>query len=596
VRGAHGALAALLLALGGVGSALLCIADLQTAHVSRWQPLWVAAGVAAITLAGALCRPLDAVTVADGRRVGRLASPLLLGAGIALGHRCAVLAAPLAARTLPAADSNGHALALLAVGGSGTLIVVMTAFTLFERRMQRALRRAVLAMEASASTDALTGLANFAAFERRLADAAGEADADRGTMTLLYVALDGLKPINESFGRAVGDALLKEVARRLVALRGTGQELARVGGDEFALLWPGECDRERLAGYAQRVLAAVSQPTAIDGGPAITLSCSIGLVSYPQHGAHTLMLVQGETAAQAVKKAGGGAAGFFHPRMLSGTREQLELLQDLRQAVGARQLELHYQPKIDAASGAVTGCEALMRWNHPKRGMVSPGTFIPLAERHGLITALGDWLIDEACRQIRAWRDEGLRMRVAINLSVHQLRQPDLAQCIARALDVHRINAQLLTCEITESLAMEDSAQTMRCFEQLARVGVRLSIDDFGTGYSSLAYLRKLPAEELKIDRSFVLDLETSADARAVVDAVVKLAQALGLKVVAEGVETEGQQRILRALGCDQLQGFLFGKPMPAQALGVWAMTDEGPSALAFRPSLFGETQPAELH
>ena len=236
-----------------------------------------------------------------------------------------------------------------------------------------------------------------------------------------------------------------------------------------------------------------------------------------------------------------------------------------------------------------------MRWHHAQRGTVSPEVFIPLAERYGLIQTIGNWLVEEACRQIRAWRNEGLRMRVAINLSVHQLRQPDLAARIAAALKRHRLEPRVLTCEITESVAMDDSHDTLKVIEQLAAVGVHLSIDDFGTGYSNLSCLRKLPAEELKIDRGFVLDLETSGDARAIVDAVVKLAQAIGLKVVAEGVETEQQQHILRQLGCDELQGYLFARPMSARALAHWAMSHEGPRALDFRASLFGETRAVEL-
>jgi diguanylate cyclase len=222
---------------------------------------------------------------------------------------------------------------------------------------------------------------------------------------------------------------------------------------------------------------------------------------------------------------------------------------------------------------------------------VSPAVFIPIAERYGLINAIGRWVIDEACRQARAWRDTGLRMRVAINLSVHQLRQPDLAEWIAAALQRHQINPDLLTCEITETSAMDDIEITMRVLGQLDQVGVHLSIDDFGTGHSSLAYLRKLPADELKIDRSFVMDLETSEEARKVALAVVNLAKALDLKVVAEGVETEAQNKILRDFGCDQLQGYLFAKPMSAKALALWAMNDVGPRTLNFRDSLFKETE-----
>ena len=255
--------------------------------------------------------------------------------------------------------------------------------------------------------------------------------------------------------------------------------------------------------------------------------------------------------------------------MMSGARDQFDLLRDLRRALAEGQLHLVYQPKVHAPSGEITGAEALMRWEHPERGLVGPTVFIPIAERFGLIGAIGNWLIDEACRQAGQWRDEGLRMRVAINLSAHQLRHADLADRIDAALRRHDINPQLLTCEITESVAMEDASNAIRMVERLSQLGVNISIDDFGTGYSSLSYLRKLRAGELKIDRSFVLDLETSADARAVVDAVVKLAQALGLKVVAEGVETEAQHQILRSFGCHELQGFLFARPMSALALSA---------------------------
>ena len=326
------------------------------------------------------------------------------------------------------------------------------------------------------------------------------------------------------------------------------------------------------------------------------LGASIGVVLYPRDGSLSAAMANAEAASHYAKRNGGSTFAFFEPRMLGDAREQVELLRDLRHAVAKNQLELVYQPKVHAPSGEIMGAEGLLRWHHPERGMVSPASFIPLAERHGLIVTLGQWVIEEACRQARAWRDQGLRMRVAINLSVHQLRQPDLAERIAAALKRHQINPNLLTCEITESAAMEDAEGTQAILERLAAVGVHLSIDDFGTGFCNFAMLRKMPAEELKIDRSFVLDLETSADARAVVDAVVKLGQALGRKVVAEGVETEGQAQVLRALGCDVLQGYLYAKPMSARALALWAMNDVGPRAIEFSASLFQETQPVSVH
>ena len=236
-------------------------------------------------------------------------------------------------------------------------------------------------------------------------------------------------------------------------------------------------------------------------------------------------------------------------------------------------------------SGQITGAEALVRWNHPTRGMISPAVFIPVAERFGLISPLGYWVIEEACRQVRDWLDQGLRMRVAVNLSMQQLRQDDLVPRIRAALESHRIDPSLLTFEITESVAMEDN--TMRAFSALAGVGVSLSIDDFGTAYSNFAALRKLPAKQLKIDRSLFTDIHESGDALAVVDAMIKMAHALGLKVVAEGVETERQRDLLLALHCDEFQGYLFGRPMTAHMLSLWALGEGETHPVEFRPSLY---------
>jgi len=278
-------------------------------------------------------------------------------------------------------------------------------------------------------------------------------------------------------------------------------------------------------------------------------------------------------------------------------REQAELLQDLRHALERGQLELYYQPKIDARSLQVTAAEALLRWKHPRRGMVSPAVFIPLAERHGLIAEIGLWVIEEACRQAAQWRRGGLRMRVAVNISGHQLRHDGLVQRIEAALKRHGIPPGRLTCEITESVAMEDTRQTRAAFERLRRAGLHISIDDFGTGHSSLAVLRRLPAAELKIDRAFVTDLATSAEARSIVKTIVELAGTLHLRVVAEGVETEDQRDQLVALGCDELQGHLFARPMTAASLALWADTDSetGAAEPMFRASLFEATANAPL-
>jgi diguanylate cyclase (GGDEF)-like protein len=462
-----------------------------------------------------------------------------------------------------------------------------------ESRLKASLQRAKSELDKQSLRDPLTELPNRSMFEGTLAQCVQRADASGERLALLLINLDGFKPVNESFGHRAGDRVLREIAARLRSL-GQAHMVARLGSDEFLLLLPDDPSAEDASGMAARILASTCLPCRIDGREAI-VTCSIGIAKYPEHGALSTLIAHADAAMHVAKASGGATYCFFEARMVSGLREQTELLRDLRRALAQGELELYYQPKIHAPTGEITGAEALMRWQHPRLGMVSPTVFIPLAERYGLISSLGNWLIDEVCRQIRAWRDGGLRMRVAINLSVHQLRQPDLVERIARAMREHDVNPSLLTCEITESVAMEDTEGTIAIFKRLTQLGVSISIDDFGTGNSSLAYLRKLPTSELKIDRSFVLDLETSEDARKVASAVINLAKALDLKVVAEGVETEGQNKILREFGCDQLQGFLFAKPMSAKALALWAMDDVGPRTMNFRSSLFKETGPAEL-
>jgi len=580
-----------------VASKILYVNDMRLAPEPSWAWLWPALAVAGLTvlLAAGGWLTGGARRASMGYRAG---AALLVALAVVGAQRLVVLGA----KVPPGAVSlhhmgvlSDHTLTALAVLGTGAIVLMLLVLTIMESRMRQALRAAIERVEESARTDALTQLPNRHSFDLRLDAATRRAEGAPTPMAVLFIGLDNFKPVNDSFGRRVGDLLLQTMAQRLRAAVASRGMLARVGGDEFVLLLGPDTDRAAAAAMAQQLLEVLAEPCEIEGRPA-PITGSIGVVLYPRDGSLTTAMVNAEAAARYAKRNGGATFAFFEPRMLGDAREQVELLRDLRQAVARQQLELYYQPKVHAPSGEITGAEALLRWHHPQRGMVSPAVFIPIAERHGLIGVLGQWVIDEACRQARVWRDEGLRMRVAINLSVHQLRQPDLAERIAAALQRHQVNPQLLTCEITESAAMEDGEGTMRIFEKLAAVGVHISIDDFGTGYSSLAYLRKLPAGELKIDRGFVLDLESSADARAVVDAVVKLAQALGLKVVAEGVETEGQANVLRSLGCDELQGYLYAKPMSAKALALWAMNDDGPRSIEFRASLFQETQPTSLH
>jgi diguanylate cyclase (GGDEF)-like protein len=446
---------------------------------------------------------------------------------------------------------------------------------------------------AAPTVDSLTQLPTRVYFEDRLAAAATKADSNSSRLALLFIDLDGFKPVNDTYGHSIGDLVLEQVGQRLKSMSRGKDVVARVGGDEFLLLLSNVTTQEAIAHVADRLIQGLSHPYAAEGRE-VMISCSVGIAMYPDGCSHAKLIARADAAMYASKRSGGSKHCFYSNAMDADAEAQFELLRDLRKAVVAKEFELFYQPKIDAKSGKVTAVEALLRWKHPTRGMLLPSTFIPIAERFGLIGAIGNWVIEDACRQSRQWREKGVRMRVAINLSAHQMRQDDIVERITDALKEHRIHPSLLTCEITESAAMEDTKTTQATFRRLGELGTHLSIDDFGTGYSSLSYLRKLPAEELKIDRSFIMDLEHSADARAVVDAVIKLAHALGLKVVAEGVENQRQQEVLVKMGCDEMQGFLFAKPMSARALMLWAVNDRSEGASVFKPSLFDETRQSD--
>jgi diguanylate cyclase len=422
--------------------------------------------------------------------------------------------------------------------------------------------------------DALSGLPNRLHFEEQLDATLARVGRQSAAMAVFFIDLDGFKAVNESFGHAAGDEVLREVGRRLAAQTREQDSVARIGGDEFLLLYAEPGSQENTAMLAQQTLHALMAPYHLPGGSEVRLSCSIGIAVFPEHGPTSRLITNADAAMFAVKRTGGSTYAFFDPRMGLDGSDQLELQTDLRLAIERGELALYYQPKVDARSRECTGVEALVRWQHPTRGAVGPTELIAVAERFGLIGAIGQWVIDEACRQVRAWDEQGLRLRVAVNLSAQQLRQDDLVQRVRQSFEAHRVDASLFTFEITESVAMEDTQATMRAFAQLARAGVSLAIDDFGTGHSSLAYLRTLPARQLKIDRSFIADLGVSGDAMAVVDAVIRLAHALGLRVVAEGVETERQCEILATLGCDEFQGYLFARPMDAERLVVWVAGD----------------------
>ncbi|WJD64853.1 putative bifunctional diguanylate cyclase/phosphodiesterase [Pseudomonas kurunegalensis] len=413
--------------------------------------------------------------------------------------------------------------------------------------------------------DTLTDLPNRTLLADRIEQAIAKVAEQGGCFALMFIDLDGFKPVNDAFGHHIGDLLLKAVAGRLRGHLHSQDTLARIGGDEFVLLVELQEPNDAMD-VAVKQVNLVSRPFRVAEHD-LQLSASLGIVLYPGNGQDQHELLRNADAAMYhAKSAGKNGYSFFDVSMNSNARQQLQLLQDLRQALEQRQFRLHYQPKFDAQACQPIGAEALLRWEHPQQGLLLPDRFIGLAEKTGLIIPIGDWVLDEACRQMRQWLDQGHQgWRMAVNLSAIQFCHAGLVESVARALQQNGLPANCLTLEITETTAMHDADASLTVLQRLSDMGVDLSIDDFGTGYSSLMYLKRLPANELKIDRGFVRDLEQDSDDAAIVSAIVALGQALGLRIVAEGVETDKQQDFLTRLGCDSLQGYLLGQPVPAE-------------------------------
>ncbi|MDH1632831.1 putative bifunctional diguanylate cyclase/phosphodiesterase [Pseudomonas mosselii] len=413
--------------------------------------------------------------------------------------------------------------------------------------------------------DTLTGLPNRTLLADRIDQAMGRVAEQGGCFALMFIDLDGFKPVNDAFGHHVGDLLLKAVAARLRGHLHSQDTLARIGGDEFVLLV--ELDEpDDAMNVAVKQVNLMARPFRVAEHD-LQLSASLGIVLYPGNGLDQHELLRNADAAMYhAKSAGKNGYSFFDASMNSNARQQLQLLQDLRTALEHNQFRLHYQPKFDAVQRQPIGAEALLRWEHPQHGLMLPDRFIGLAEKTGLIIPIGEWVLGEACRQMRQWLDEGNDdWRIAVNLSAIQFCHAGLVDSVAQALNENGLPANRLTLEITETTAMRDADASLHVLQRLSDMGVDLSIDDFGTGYSSLMYLKRLPANELKIDRGFVRDLEQDSDDAAIVSAIVALGQALGLRIVAEGVETDRQQDFLTRLGCDSLQGYLLGQPVPPE-------------------------------
>ena len=416
-----------------------------------------------------------------------------------------------------------------------------------------------------ATHDVLTGLPNRVLLDDRLQQAIAHANRDMRSFALLVCDLDRFKLINDSLGHRAGDELLQEVARRLSAVARTADTVARFGGDEFVLIGTSIGDGRDAEELASRVMEALREPVriaAID----IHTSPSIGIAIYPDDGTTMqALLAHADAAMYSAKQQGRGQFRRYAPGMDAGTEDRVQLESELHNAVNANQFELHYQPKVDTRTGEVRSAEALIRWIHPTRGIVSPAEFIPLAEECGLIGDIGAWVIREACRQTRAWQMAGVpTLRVSVNLSASQFRDSGLVDSIRGALDDAGLEARYLEVELTESAVMSDPEKSIAVLEHLSAMGVLVSVDDFGTGYSSMSYLRRFPIDKLKIDRVFINEIVSRPEDASIVRAIVSLAHSLRLKVVAEGVETPAQLDFLKTAGCDEYQGYHFSRPLPA--------------------------------
>ncbi|QXI45788.1 MULTISPECIES: putative bifunctional diguanylate cyclase/phosphodiesterase [Pseudomonas] len=536
--------ASLLIAVGASAAALWIAFRLRTHTPYVRQIRGVAAVVMGIAIVGMHYTGMAAANFPEGSFCGALAGGGLQGDGLVylvLITTLAVLAVALLTSVLDAR------------------LEARTA------ELARSLTLANQELTQLALHDTLTDLPNRTLLADRIEQAIAKVAEQGGCFALMFIDLDGFKPVNDAFGHHIGDLLLKAVAARLRGHLHSQDTLARIGGDEFVLLVELQEPNDAVD-VAVKQVNLVSRPFRVAEHD-LQLSASLGIVLYPGNGQDQHELLRNADAAMYhVKSAGKNGYSFFDVSMNSNARQQLQLLQDLRQALELRQFRLHYQPKFDAQACQPIGAEALLRWEHPQQGLLLPDRFIGLAEKTGLIIPIGEWVLIEACRQMRQWLDQGYQYwRMAVNLSAIQFCHAGLVESVARALQQTGLPANCLTLEITETTAMHDADASLTVLQRLSDMGVDLSIDDFGTGYSSLMYLKRLPANELKIDRGFVRDLEQDSDDAAIVSAIVALGQALGLRIVAEGVETDKQQAFLTRLGCDSLQGYLLGQPVPAE-------------------------------
>lgn len=422
--------------------------------------------------------------------------------------------------------------------------------------------------------DSLTGLGNRRLFIDRLENAMAQATGSKSRLALLYVDLDRFKEVNDTLGHGAGDELLKTLAKRFRGAlekrpRSPGKSeisVSRLAGDEFAIIVPNVENISAVEHFAEEVLELIREPMTI-ADRLIVASGSVGIAVYPDHADHLEDLVKrADSALYAAKNLGRARQVLYEPSLNSRANRALQIEQELKKAISRGELALHYQPKVDLASDTVHGFEALLRWHNGELGFVGPAEFIPVAEERGLISTIGAWCLDEACRQVRTWQDAGFTtVPVSVNVSSAQFRNSDVQRIVADALVAHGVHPSLLEIELTESLLLQDDERTAMALRELRAIGVRVALDDFGTGYSALTYLNRIPLDVVKMDRGFLRDIEDNDAAAGIASAVVAMCHSLCLEVVAEGVDSPVQAALLRKMQCDQIQGFLFSPAIPSE-------------------------------
>ena len=472
-----------------------------------------------------------------------------------------------AARTIIGAGMRHMVTGFIVSAGGGDYLGVADGRDLLDIITQR--KQAVLYR--MAHYDALTGIPNRALFTDRLERACLDAERSGRLVALLFIDVDRFKQINDSLGHSAGDEVLRRVVGRLKACARQVDTVARLAGDEFVILMEDLTHPDQVAPVARRIVDAMQEPMDMLGhAPVITVS--IGSVIYPRDDLRIgALLTKADAAMYEAKAAGRNGFRSYSPEMPTGSVSCISLESELRKAIERGELTLHFQPQLALDGRQVCGVEALLRWQHPERGMVPPLEFIPVAEESGLIVSLGTWVVKKAFAQLRSWLDDGLPpLRMSVNISALQFRQPGFADFVAGQLIEHRLPGECVELELTESVLMHNADEVLGTLNAIKALGVRLAIDDFGTGYSSLGYLRRLPINRLKIDQSFVRDIDTTAVNESIARAIIALADSLSLDIVAEGIETEAELSVLRRLNCHQGQGYLFSRPLAAESLVAW--------------------------